>query len=98
MKFYLHYDYGGRSRARQNNYKRKRYNKINYAIAALKTKKSPTKLVCVDNSCTTHTLMYFEGREGAYNDAKKKTLVQVGALMYVPKSIVRKTTRKRKTT
>ena len=95
MKFYIQYDGRGRSRAYSGTYGFKPFSSVNAAIDALKTKKSPHKLVFEENGAV-YTILYYSGKEDVYTAMKLNSLHQVGPLMFVPRSLVRKTTRKRK--
>lgn len=98
MKFYVKRD---KTKLRYKVYGRvlsTEYMKINHAIDALKKKVSAHRLVFrKDRSSGYSTLMFFEGTQGqgTFSEKKLSTLTKVGTLMYVPKSIIRKTTRKR---
>jgi hypothetical protein len=100
MKFYLKQD-----EIRRRSYRKYgrippvKFTKINHAIDELKKKERPHRLVFQDDdSSGWNTLMFFEGvlGQGSFTEKKLSTLIKVGAYMYVPKSLVRKTTRKRK--
>ena len=99
MKFYLKLERYNRSRAYCSYERDVTFAKINHAIDELKKKEHAHSLVFQDDETTTRsTLMFFEGTHGnrVFSAKKLSTLVQVGAKMYVPKSLIRKTTRKRK--
>lgn len=99
MKFYLKWEHRNRSRAHRSYGRNASFTKINHAIDELKKKEYAHTLVFQDDETATRsTLMFFTGTlgNGTFSEKKLSTLVQVGAKMYVPKSLIRKTTRKRK--
>lgn len=99
MRFYIQRDSGNQERAYKQSIHYELYKKINIAIIELKKKKNPHRLCFRDVvTNTVGTLMLFEGTRGAgiFSSKKLDNLIQVGPRMFVPKTLVRKTTRKRK--
>jgi len=98
MKFYLQWDGRTKSRA-DRQYGRNGFQKINHAIAALKTQTNPRRICAHDSKNNKNfTIMLFEGIKGIgiFTSNKKASLMCVGVGMYIPKTCVRKTNKKRK--
>jgi hypothetical protein len=99
IKFFIQWDGRYRNKATRNYGGRNEFSKVNHAIAVLKTMPNPHRLCYREGQFSgNRTLMIFEGLKdiGCFTDKKRKSLIHVGTGMFVPKSIVRKTTRKRK--
>lgn len=73
------------------------FKKLNHAIVALKKNKQPARLSYIDPDTKKQiTVLFYEGPKPCFSTAKKKGLSQIGPRMYVVKSLVTKTTIKRK--
>jgi len=76
------------------------FKKINEAIEALKKRKKTYRLCYIEdnNPYTVKTLMFAEEElwSHRFTPRKLKYLIKISDHMYIPKSISRKTTRKRK--
>lgn len=95
MKFLIQVDSRYKSKAYVDKwYQGLGFTKINCALAQVRKATLPQR-ICYQTKSQTRTLFLFKGIGDDYTTGKKRNLIQIGPMFFVPKIMVRKTTRKR---